>query len=133
VTQAIRNHPFFGSGVGSTVSIGLAGPQDIHMTYLQIWANQGIWGILSYMWLTLGWLLWIPDVVRRIRQVGDDRARALYYNAVVRLFVFCIGACTFPFAYEWSDWIPFIVPYALLWYLLQSGPRNLEDLSPSLA
>ena len=128
VVHAISNHPFFGSGMESTQSIGLAGPQNIHMTYLQVWANLGLLGMITYTWLTWGWLRWLPRVLRILREEEDDHARALHYNAAVTLLVFGIAACTYPLGSEWSDWIYFLVAYALLWDFVRA-PKELFNRS----
>jgi hypothetical protein len=125
VTRAIRDHPFFGTGMASTTSdMGEAGPMNIHMTYL------GLLGVVSYVWLTWGWISWWPKMLRRIRGLENDRTRALYYNAFFILLVCGLGACTYPLGDEWSDWISFLVAYALLWHLVGSQPKYQAPKRP---
>lgn len=133
-TQAIHDHPLLGTGFGSTQWMSDSGPEDIHMSYLQVWANLGMVGLLAYTWLTWGWLPWLPEIVHVVHAEKDVHKKAIYYNAIVLLTVNGLGACTYPLGTEWSDWGFFLTAYALVWKLRRAAsiPRQLACvISPS--
>jgi hypothetical protein len=123
VVHAIEAHPVWGTGILSTRTETPTGPTVVHITYLQVWADLGLLGFLAYPWLVWGWLPWLPLALRRIRAMSDDRDRALYYNAVFLLFVFGLAGFFHPLTTEWAQWIPFLVPYALVWHLVRLQQR----------
>jgi O-antigen ligase len=126
VLAAIQDHPVLGTGIGSTTIETPVGPMVVHMTYLQIWADLGLPGLFAYVWLVWGWLPWLPMALRRIRTLQDDQWRAIYYNAIFLLFVFGLAGLFHPLSTEWAQWLPFIVPYALLWHVVCLRPRTNE-------
>ncbi len=104
-----------GTGIGTTVTETKVGPMGTHMTYLQVWADLGIAGFLSYIWLVWGWLPWVPRVLRRVRALRDPVERAIYYNALYVLLFFAAAGFFNPLSSEWSEWVLFVVAYALVW------------------
>jgi O-antigen ligase len=126
VFEAIRAHPILGTGIETTVTETKAGPMGTHMTYLQVWADLGLVGFLSYIWLVWGWVPWVPRVLRRVRTLPDPVERAIYYNALYVLLFFAAAGFFNPLSTEWSEWVLFIVAYALVWRMarpLESGER----------
>jgi O-antigen ligase len=133
VLDAIRAHPIFGTGIETTVTETKIGPMGTHMTYLQVWADLGLLGFLSYIWLVWGWLPWVPRVLRRVRGLPDPVERAVYYNALYVLLFYAVAGFFNPLSTEWSEWVLFIVAYALVWRVArraQSG--GTEQVSPCL-
>ena len=128
--QRIHDHPVLGSGFGSTRIMTFAGPEDVHMTYLQIWANLGVAGLFFYVWLSWGWLPRAPRVLRKIREIEDVQTKALYYNAIAILSLFVLGACTYPLGTEWSDWWTFLVAYTLVLSLMLSQAHSRRGPCP---
>ena len=126
VTRAIQDHPVMGTGFLSTRTETPAGPMVVHNTYLQVWADLGLLGVVSYVWLVFGWMAWLPKALRRIRALSDDQQRAIYYNAIFLLFVFDLTGFLHPLSTEWAQWIPFLVPYSLLWHLVGREPQMGE-------
>jgi len=122
-SDAIREHPVMGTGFLSTKAETPVGPMVVHNTYLQVWADLGLLGIVSYLWLVFGWMAWVPIALRRIRALSDDRLRAIYYNAIFLLFVFDLTGFFHPLSTEWAQWIPCLVPYSLLWHIVGRGPK----------
>jgi O-antigen ligase len=122
-TDAIQEHPVMGTGFTSTKDETPIGPMVVHITYLQVWADLGLLGFVSYLWMVWGWIPWIPTALRRIRALPDDRERALYYNAIFLLFVFDVAGFFHPLSTEWAQWIPFLVPYSLLWHIVRFRPQ----------
>lgn len=122
--RAIQEHPVWGTGIVSTKTETPTGPMVVHITYLQVWADLGLIGLVAYLWLVWGWLPWLPLSLRRIRALSDDSERALYYNAIFLLFVFGLAGFFHPLSTEWAQWIPFLVPYALIWQLVRFRPET---------
>jgi O-antigen ligase len=120
VVEAIQAHPLLGTGIGTTTSETVVGPMVIHMTYLQVWADMGLLGLTAYVWLMWGWIVLAPTVLRRVRALSDPTLKALYYNSVFLLLVYGLAGCFHPLSTEWSEWIIFIVPYALFWEIARS-------------
>ena len=130
VVDAIQAHPVFGTGIETTVTETIVGPMGIHMTYLQIWADMGLLGFGAYVWLVWGWVFWVPGVLHHVRALPDAAQRAVYYNALYLLLMYASAGVFHPLSTEWSEWIIFIVPYALIWDIAQSQQvASLERVS----
>ncbi|GIW24933.1 O-antigen ligase [Meiothermus sp.] len=111
--RQIRQNPLWGIGVGNTRVDTNEGSIVVHNAYLQVWADLGIMGLIAYVGLVLGWLIWFPSFFRHVRQRGDPIERGLYYNVVFMLFFYAFSGLFHPLSTEWSEWITFILPYAL--------------------
>ena len=120
VADAIRAHPVLGTGIESTVTETIVGPMGIHMTYLQVWSDLGLLGFVTYIWLVWGWIPWVPRVLRRVQALADPVQRAVHYNALYMLFFFALAGFFHPLSTEWSEWVIFIVAYALVWEVARS-------------
>lgn len=128
VSDAIRSHPLLGSGILTTTSETIVGPMVIHMTYLQVWADLGLLGLIAYGWLVWGWILWLPATFARITRMADPMERAIYYNAIFLLIVYGLTGFFHPLSTEWSEWIVFVVPYALFWKIARrSGDEEFAN------
>jgi O-antigen ligase len=117
VLEAVRAHPILGTGIETTVTETKVGPMGTHMTYLQVWADLGLAGFISYIWLVWGWVPRLPRVLRRVRALSNPVERAIYYNAVYVLLFFGAAGFFNPLSTEWSEWVLFVVAYALVWRL----------------
>ncbi len=120
VINEIGEHPFVGKGIGSTRTNTPVGPMVVHMTYLQVWADMGILGFVSYIGVAWGWIIWLPKIVRQIRGLSYCSERAVCYNAIYLLIVFGISGLFHPLSTEWSEWILFLFPYSILIRLLNN-------------
>ncbi|WP_297858416.1 O-antigen ligase [Meiothermus sp.] len=109
----IQQNPLWGTGIGNTRVNTNEGPIVVHNAYLQVWADLGIMGLIAYTGLVIGWFIWVPSFFRHVRQRGDPVERGLYYNAVFILFFYAFSGLFHPLSTEWSEWITFILPYAL--------------------
>jgi len=89
---------------------------------------MGLLGLTSFVWLMWGWIAWVPMVLRRIRSLSDPAQRALYYNALFMLFFYGLAAFFHPLSTEWSEWIVFVIPYALIWEVTR--PQGLASMRP---
>jgi O-antigen ligase len=118
VVAAIRNHPLLGTGIETTMTETFVGPMPVHMMYLQVWADLGIVGLVAYVWLLWGWIASMPAAMRAIRLLSDPSERAVYYNALFLLLMYGLIGFFHPLSTEWSEWIVFVVPYALVCELM---------------
>lgn len=123
---AVQSHPVFGTGIETTKSETIIGPMVVHMTYLQVWADLGLFGLAAYVCLVWGWLPWLPRMLRGLRNVSDCRSRAICYNAIFLLMVFGLAGIFHPLSTEWSEWILFIIPYAIVRKFALFEPRIVE-------
>jgi O-antigen ligase len=127
---AIRSHPVLGSGIITTTTESTVGPQAVHMTYLQVWADLGLLGLIAYVWLVWGWIPWVPAALRRISGMSDPVQRALHHNAIFLLLVYGVIGFFHPLSTEWSEWIIFIVAYAILWPIAAGDKFPVSCSSP---
>lgn len=111
--QSISDHPLWGTGIGTTQAELDAGAMVIHNTYLQVWSDLGILGFLAYIGLVLGWILWLPHFFTNVRQQGNIMQRSIAYNAVFLLFFYSVSGLFHPLSTEWSEWITFMISFAL--------------------
>jgi hypothetical protein len=121
--EALQNAGLLGTGIGSTRADTDVGVMVVHMTYLQILGDLGVLGLLAYVSLILGWLPKTRRAFRNIRSLQTPQERAIYYNAIFLLVAFALQGVFHPLSTEWSEWIAFIVPYALFWQAVR-GPST---------
>lgn len=119
---ALREAGVVGSGIETTRAGTEEGLFVLHMTYFQVLGDLGLLGLVAYLWLTLGWLLWLPRAWANIRGMVSTPQRGLYYNAILLLFLFALAALFHPLSTEWSEWITFVIPYALFWEAVRATP-----------
>jgi O-antigen ligase len=84
-----------------------------HNGYLQIWADAGLIGFICYVGILWDWLRYLPGIRTSLRK-SDIHRQALAYNAVFLLTVFDFTLFAHPVSVEWSEWVAYSVPYALL-------------------
>jgi hypothetical protein len=112
---ALRAASLVGTGIGTTRADTDVGVMVVHMTYLQVLGDLGLLGLLAYLWLILGWLPFLPRAWRNIRSLPDAPLRATYYSAIFLLLFYALAGLFHPLSTEWSEWVTFIIPYALFW------------------
>jgi O-antigen ligase len=122
----IVSHPVFGKGISYTKYQTKTGPIVIHNTYLQIWADLGILGLLAFLGLYFGWIVRLPVALRQIQNETNIKLRAVYYNAIFLLVYLSFSALFHPLSTEWSEWVIFIVPSAIYWSLLRRNEGELN-------
>jgi hypothetical protein len=136
VLIAIRDHPVLGTGMGRTTSLVANGPMVVHIAYLQVWADLGILGFLSFTALTIGSIpvLWIRY---RARAAADPERRILFYNGIFLLVAWALAGFLHPISTEVSEWIMFLLGYSTV-VIAGTAPRrarlvfSVRDLSLAL-
>ncbi|MFZ5992724.1 MAG: O-antigen ligase family protein [Deinococcota bacterium] len=126
-SQAIAEHPLWGTGIGTTRADTDVGPMVVHNTYLQVWSDLGLLGFLAYLGLVIGWVAWLPRFFLIVSRQGNVILRGLYYNAAFLLFFYALTSLFHPLSTEWSEWITFMLPFALYAQALQQYERNHEE------
>lgn len=122
--SAIINHPILGGGTGFTVTDTEVGPMNVHNTYLQVWGNYGLLGLLSFLLIVGGWGLVIPLSIKIIQKIPVYKIRARYYNSLFLLFYFAFSGVFHPLSTELSEWVVYIIPLASLNYLLKTQGKE---------
>ena len=113
--EAVKTHPLIGSGMGTTKTV-VAGSGEMvnHISYLQVWADVGILGFISYLFINLGSLLiWTQRMLREARSVNVDR-KCKFYNGVFLLAVWFTAAWLHALSTEMTEWILFVIAYSSL-------------------
>lgn len=119
--QAIRAHPFLGTGIGTTRVQTLTGPVVVHNAFLQVWADIGILGFMAYTWLMLSWLFWSARAWVGVRLRASASDRALGYSSWAMLVAAAVGSLFVPLSTEWAEWILFLFPLGLFWEAVRFG------------
>jgi len=112
--DAIAEHPILGSGIGTTTSGTDVGPMPVHMTYLQVWADLGLLGLVSILVLMLAPIMLARRVLKRVRKLPAPVERALQYNAAFLVALYAFSALMHPLSTEWSEWLLYLVPLGIL-------------------
>jgi len=116
--KEISRHPIVGTGIGTTTTETIVGPMVVHNTYLQVWADMGILGIISYLVLTLGWVIFLPFFYKKFTLVESIETKAVLINSVFMLIYLAFNGLFHPLSTEWSEWIIFIISYAVFFRFL---------------
>ena len=123
----IYEHPIMGNGVLSArilTNLESVESMNVHNAYLQIWADLGLLGLVSFLFVVFGWMKAAPAWIRSIVRLPDTRLRAGYYNALFTLLWFALSLLFHPFSSEWSEWILFLTPFCLLMKLTMLAPNS---------
>jgi O-antigen ligase len=84
-----------------------------HNAYLQVWADAGFIGMACFLTTVWSWLpLW--RTLRLTRPTLDIHQQAHLFNSLFLLAVFGLSLAIHPVSTEWSEWITFAIPYAIL-------------------
>lgn len=125
----LREARLVGTGMQTTRIDTEEGFMVVHMTYLQVLGDLGLLGFVCYVWLTLGWIPWLPRALANVRHLPSAFERAVYYNAIFLLLFFALAGLLHPLSTEWSEWVTFIIPYALFWEAVRAPPSNVAIAS----
>src|SRR5690606_28483898 len=58
--EAVSRFPLLGGGMGTLGVETKFGWIQVHMAYLQMWADAGLLAFVGFVWLALGWVIWMP-------------------------------------------------------------------------
>lgn len=128
VLNHISEHPWLGGGMGSAKinSPAITGqwsklPElDIHIAYLQLWANIGLLGFIGFIAISLGWIIYVPRVLAIAKILPQAKDRAVIYNATYILFYFAFSSLFYPFSTEWSEWVYYLYAIAVYWQVMHN-------------
>lgn len=123
---AIAASPIWGNGIGATKAETSIGEMVIHNTYLQVWADLGLFGIITYLLVVGGWLIHLPKTYKKIKVLKQANERGLYYCSMFLLFYFLFSGLFHPLSTEWSEWVIFLIPHALYREILQKDSLCTE-------
>jgi len=118
IQSSIANFPL-GGGLGSTTLESYGYPLHIHMTYLQLFSDLGLIGILSYMAIFLLSILWFFRL--------KDKARISALPVLATILIYFIQGCFAPFSNEITEWFPVILSFSVLYNLYNSGSRKYKS------
>jgi O-antigen ligase len=114
----IKTHPLLGNGLRSASLEGELVTNEViqvvtHNGYLQVWADIGLLGFISFIFIVFAWLSFF-NILILTPSISDAIERTTLYNAVFVLFVFSLCLLFHPISTEWSEWILFTVPFTIL-------------------
>ena len=130
VFAEIESHPITGRGMGMTRS-PLAGGGYIvnHFSYLQMWADTGLLGFVSYVALNIGLAAQgVHRLCKSARRMSGGRACAAFTG--VYLLLCWAMACVFhAVSTELTEWLMYLAGLALVSNLLRSPLDNRDRLA----
>ena len=117
--DAIWHSPLFGNGLLTTVvdvdnAANVAfDTQVVHNSYLQVWGDLGILGVVAFVAIVWSWL---PEMKRTVgaRTPKQMHCTCLRYASLVTLLVFGLSFLLHPFTVTLNDWIAFVGPCSVL-------------------
>lgn len=112
VSAAIIEHPLTGTGMGTTMSQTPAGLMVIHFSFLQIWADAGLLGFLSYAILCAS-ALWLA-VSRSLPIRPRCQPARIPWEGIYLSAGWMLTGCLHPISTEISEWIWFLVALAIV-------------------
>lgn len=109
--EKIHNNPYVGTGAFTTVGIYSDGSNMVvHNTYLQIWGDFGLFGLLGIILLLFGWLVLLPKILKQVQINGNMRGKILVSSSVLMLLYYIGNGLFHPYSTELAEWILFIIP-----------------------
>jgi O-antigen ligase len=99
--QIIKLHPFLGIGPGN---LNLTYSRYAHNSYLQLWAETGISGIIAFLWLIITMLkLGFKDI-----NAGQAKAQTAYLLCAILAFII----------HNFMDFTFFLPEVSLIWWAI---------------
>lgn len=129
--QKIYDNPFIGTGAFTTVGYYEDGSSMVvHNTYLQLWGDFGILGLLGMCFIFLGWVAFLPKIMMKIQINKNEKENILVSSSVLMLLYFIGNGLFHPYSTELSEWITFMLPLTYCYYYyrgyFQSRGENLK-------
>lgn len=120
--EKINKNPFFGTGALTTVGIYEDGSSMVvHNTYLQIWGDYGFISFISYIFIILGWILFLPKIFYKLQTYNDNFFNVKVCSSILILNYYILNGLFHPYSTELSEWILFIVPFSLIYELYKQS------------
>lgn len=113
--EAVSQFPLLGSGMGSLAVETKSGWMRVHMAYLQMWADAGLLAFVGYLWIALGWLVWLPAAMQTLRQDAGSEDNALTYNGIFMLMALVLANFLHTYSTEWAQWLPYLMSVSFLY------------------
>ncbi|MGE7914318.1 O-antigen ligase family protein [Lysinibacillus xylanilyticus] len=109
--EKIYNNPFIGTGAFTTVGIYEDGTSMVvHNTYLQLWGDFGLFGLLGMCLIFFGWIAFLPKIMLKL-QINKNKKENIVVSSSILMLIYYIGNGLFhPYSTELSEWITFILP-----------------------
>ena len=120
----IFSNPFIGHGAFST--IGKDG-MVVHNTYLQVWGDFGIFGIMALLSLYFGWIFMVPKISRNLQIIGLGFVGAMVCSSILMLFYFVMNGMFHPYSTEFSEWIIFIIPLTICYQFYKCDLNEINE------
>jgi O-antigen ligase len=99
--EIIQEHPWAGVGLGN---FNLASSRYAHNSYLQIWAEMGVFGLLSFIWMVV---IIFKTGFRNLTQAGNPRQTA------------CLLAASAVFLmHNFLDFTFYLPEISLVWWVI---------------
>lgn len=113
--QAIAEHPYIGTGMGTTVAQISSGDLiTVHLSYLQLWGDAGILAFVFYVVLCLYGLYVAFLGVHNGKRIIDPDKRGFMYSMSIAIIYYIFSGFFHPFSTEWSEWIIFIMAVGVI-------------------
>lgn len=112
--KKILDSPLIGTGAFSTRGIYEDGSSMVvHNTYLQIWGDYGLVGLVSYLLIILVWIFLLPKVLIKLQVSNDNLFKVRVCSSILVLVYFAFNGFFHPYSTELSEWILFIFPISI--------------------
>jgi O-antigen ligase len=92
VIEAIRDAPIFGYGLGSSPSLLASSKVHAHNTFLQLWLELGVLGIVFIIIFIWGIILLTFQSVKYLSKMSDQKDYAIAYSIILIMYI--IGTIT---------------------------------------
>ncbi|MBK3497126.1 O-antigen ligase family protein [Viridibacillus sp. YIM B01967] len=115
--EKISANPFIGTGSFTTVGVYADNSSMVvHNTYLQIWGDYGILGLLGIVSIYFIWLFSIPNIMKRIQIEGSTMDCVIICSSILMLCYVGLNGFFHPYSTELSEWIILIIPLAAYYH-----------------
>ena len=125
--EQVRRSPLFGSGIGATSVMTTAGPMVVHMTYLQVWGDYGLFGALLFTTL-MSFPIWVIGrraSFMRLHNLSLTEGAGLVC-AVVIVVSYPLYGLLHPLSNEFSEWAPYLLAFGVILNTLPKRSGNIQ-------
>lgn len=125
--EAVSRFPLLGSGMGTLGVETKVGWIQVHMAYLQMWADAGLLAFVGFVWLALGWVIWMPAAMQRLQKEKGSENNALTYNAIFMLIALALANLFHTYSTEWAQWLPYLTSVSFLYNTASKSRGVVRD------